>query len=146
VWSIVSEEREKGNAGKLHLPKLAQDIIAQQPRIHGNPFIFPARGVRSFSSWGWWKAELDKTLPGMKPWRIHDLRRTARSLMSRADVRPDIAERVMGHAIAGIEGIYDRFEYFAEKGDALNRLAALIQSIVNPPTGNVVPMKQRRRR
>jgi integrase len=33
---------------------------------------------------------------------IHDLRRTARSLLSRTGVRPDIAERVLGHAIAGV--------------------------------------------
>jgi hypothetical protein len=60
--------------------------------------------------------------------------------MSRAGVRPDIAERVMGHVIPGVEGTYDRHEYRDEKADALRRLAALIETIVNPPVGNVVPM------
>ena len=50
--------------------------------------------------------------------------------MSRAGVRPDIAERVMGHAMGGVEGIYDRHRYTEEKGDALSKLAALIDSIV----------------
>jgi integrase len=58
------------------------------------------------------------------PWVFHDLRRTARSLMSRAGVRPDIAERVMGHAIRGVEGTHDRHSYREEKADALRRLAA----------------------
>jgi len=34
-----------------------------------------------------------------------------------------IAERVMGHAIGGVEGIYDQHHYFDEKADALQRLA-----------------------
>jgi integrase len=49
------------------------------------------------------KADLDDKLPADMPhWTIHDLRRTARSLMSDADIRPDIAERVLGHAITGV--------------------------------------------
>jgi hypothetical protein len=52
--------------------------------------------------------------------------------MARAGVRPDIAERVMGHAIAGVEGVYDRHSYREEKADALRRLAALVDGIVNP--------------
>jgi hypothetical protein len=56
----------------------------------------------------------------MPPWTVHDLRRMARSLMSRAGVQRDHAERVLGHAIPGVEGIYDRHSYDA---DALRRLA-----------------------
>jgi integrase len=40
----------------------------------------------------------DKRKP-MPPWVLHDLRRTAWSLMSRAGVTSDIAERVLGHVI-----------------------------------------------
>jgi hypothetical protein len=58
--------------------------------------------------------------------------------MSRADVRPDIAERVLGHAIAGVAGTYDRHRYDEQKADALNRLASLIETIVDPPTCNVI--------
>ena len=43
------------------------------------------------------------------------------ALMARAGVHPDIAERVMGHAIAGVEGVYDRHSYRDEKADALKR-------------------------
>jgi integrase len=76
---------------------------------------------------------------------IHDLRRTARSLLSRTGVRPDIAERVLGHAIAGVEGVYDRHSYRDEKADALERLAGLIESIVHP-RANVMPLAKRAKR
>ena len=66
------------------------------------------------------------------PWGIHDLRRTARSLMSRAGIRPDICERVLGHAIPGVWGVYDRYSYEDEKGETLAKFADLIERIVSP--------------
>jgi integrase len=121
VWDIPKEDREKGNAGSLKLPAQALSIIVTQPRISGNPYVFAAsRGNVTF----------DKR-SGVVDWTLHDLRRTARSLMSRCGVRPDISERVLGHVIAGVEGIYDRHRYDDEKADALARLASLIEDITD---------------
>ena len=86
----------------------------------------------------------DRNLPKMPGWRLHDLRRTARSLMSRSGVSSDIAERVLGHALPTIRGVYDRHEYFAEKRQALERLAALLHIILNPPAANVLSLQNRR--
>jgi len=63
--------------------------------------------------------------------------------MARAGVVSNIAERVLGHAIAGVEGVYDRHRYRDEKSQALLALAALIDSIANPKA-NVVLLKRRR--
>lgn len=49
--------------------------------------------------------------------------------MSRAGVQSEHAERVLGHAIGGVEGIYDRHSYDAEKAAALQKLATLIEQI-----------------
>jgi integrase len=65
-------------------------------------------------------------------WRLHDLRRTGKTLMIHAGVRPDISERVIGHAIKGVEGVYDRYSYRDEKREALALLATMIESIVAP--------------
>ena len=62
--------------------------------------------------------------------------------MSRAGVRPDIAERVLGHAIKGVEGVYDRHSYRDEKAHALRSLAALVESIANAPRGKVLTLKR----
>lgn len=61
---------------------------------------------------------------------IHDLRRTARSLMSRAGVDPDHAERAIGHVIPGVRGVYDRHAFLNEKRQALEKLAEEIERIV----------------
>ncbi len=63
--------------------------------------------------------------------------------MSRAGVRPEIAERVLNHAISGVQGVYDRHDYAAEKRSALEALEALINGIV-APSGNVVDFGSRR--
>ena len=57
--------------------------------------------------------------------------------MVRAGVRPDISERVLGHVIAGVEGTYDRHSYADEKRDALEKLAAMIERILEPLPSNV---------
>jgi hypothetical protein len=49
-----------------------------------------------------------------------------------------VAEQVLGHKIAGVEGVYNRHEYLAEKRDALEKLAGLVALILNPPAGTVV--------
>ena len=53
-----------------------------------------------------------------------------------------ISERVLGHSLRGVEGVYDQHDYKEEKAEALKRLANHIEAIVHPPTDtNVVPLK-----
>lgn len=142
VWHIPAEAREKGTAGELKLPKLAIDLIESQPEIVGNPYVFPGRGEGHFNGWSKCKIALDAQ-SGVTDWVIHDLRRTGRSLLARAGIRPEIAERVLGHAIAGVEGVYDRHAYRDEKGLALEALGSLLERILKADTGNVVQLTAR---
>jgi integrase len=144
-WTIPKAPREKDSIGSVVLPKAALAIINAQPRLASNPYVFAGRGQGPFNGFSKAKARFDAKLKGVKPWTIHDARRTARSLMSRAGVSSDHAERVMGHAIGGVEGTYDRHSYRNEKADALARLASLIDGIVHPQP-NVVPMQKTTKR
>jgi integrase len=137
------EAREKGNAGSLALPPVAGSIIERQPRFADNDFVFAGRSKGPINGISKFKARLDRA-SGVSGWRLHDLRRTARSLMSRAGVPSEHAERVMGHAITGVEGVYDRHLYADEKAAALARLATLIDSIVHPRPDVVVPIRAKR--
>ena len=136
IWTIATEPREKGNPGSLRLSQAALDLIAAKPALADNPYVFASGRSRNkkhghFNAWSQGKRQLDQLAP-MPPWIIHDLRRTARSLLSRIGVNRDIAERVMGHVIAGVEGVYDRHRYQPEMADALRRLAAEIARILEP--------------
>jgi integrase len=144
-WTIPSEAREKGNAGALILPEAALSVVVQQPRIGDNPYVFAGRGEGHINGPSKAKRQFDAKLPEMPQWQLHDCRRTFRSLLSRAGVSSDIAERLMGHAMQGVEGVYDRHSYRNEKADALKRLAALISEIVSgEPSGKVVKLRKAR--
>ena len=139
------QNRSSRGAGGSRLAScLLLDIIGRLPRIMGNPFVFAPSDRGAPPAFITRKLELNKMMreqvPDMKPWVLHDLRRTARSLMSRAGILPHIAEQVLGHAIRGVEGVYDRHSYDDEKADALNRLADLVARIVTP-IDNVVLLR-----
>jgi integrase len=136
VWHIPAELREKGNAGDLVLPQEATRILGELPRFASCPYVFTHGRVPIMLQRA--RAGFD---PNIAAWVIHDLRRTAKSLMARAGVRPDISERVLGHVIKGVEGIYDRHEYRDEKAHALRALAGLIESILALQGGNVVQLR-----
>jgi integrase len=130
VWTIRTEEREKGNPGRLRLPQVALDIIQRQPRFVGNAYVFAGRisGPTFMFGSGEFKTKFDR-LCGVRDWRIHDLRRTARSLMSRVGVQTEIAERVLGHTQGELIETYDRHSYEDEMAAALEKLAAQIEQI-----------------
>jgi integrase len=147
VWTIPAEPREKGNAGRLKLPQLAMAIIEAQPRFARSPFVLAGERKRGKEPAPWngysrGKLEFDRKLAAaghhLPHWTVHDLRRTARTLMSRAKVDRFIAERTLGHAIKGVEGTYDRFEYPEEKAAALGKLADLLGTIVGADTAVAV--------
>jgi integrase len=124
-WVLPAARNKTGVELMRPLSKAAQAILASLPRtgafVWGN-----GKALTSFSKS---KEAFDKAC-GVRGWRIHDLRRTARSLMSRAGVPSDHAERCLGHVIGGVRGVYDRHEYHAEKRQAYEALAALIERIV----------------
>jgi integrase len=122
----------------IPLSQAARDLLARIPRIKGVKYIFTT-GDSAIGGFSKFKQDFDEEC-GVTGWTIHDLRRTARSLMSRARVDADIAERCLGHAIPGVRGIYDRHAYHAEKKRAFEMLAAQIDRILNPQD-NVIPMR-----
>jgi integrase len=151
VWTLPTEPREKNNPGSLKLPRTVLDIIEAQPRIAGCPYVFAGRTKGPMAGISPLKRKLDAAVlkamreadPRAEPlphWQLHDLRRTARSLMSRVGVRSEHAERVLGHVLAGVEGVYDRHHYDEEKAEALEALAGLVSLILSPPVNNVTPM------
>jgi integrase len=148
---IVSADRVKTKAEHvIPITHALAAVIGERSEDAGD-FVFSTNdGYKAFSGFSKAKARLDQAIENQRketgldpipPWRLHDLRRTARSLMSRAGVVSDVAERVLGHAMPGVRGVYDRHAYLDEKREALDRLAALVEKITDPPAGNVVQMR-----
>lgn len=103
--------------------------IPKVGRKSATGFVFTTDGKRGIRGFSKFKRQFDIECR-VSGWTIHDLRRTARSLMSRAGVDPDHAERAMGHVIPGVRGTYDVHEFQAEKLAAFEGLAKQIAIII----------------
>jgi integrase len=78
----------------------------------------------------------------LKPFVNHDLRRTLRTGLSALRIDRDVREAVLAHTLGGIEGVYDRHDYLAEKKHALERWAERLRNIEAPTRpSNIVPLR-----
>jgi len=96
-------------------------------------FCFPARGKpdRPFNGWSNSKAALDE-LSGVTKWRLHDLRRTFRTIHGRIGTPPHIAERLINHVngvASDVEQTYDIWTYLPEMRKAMHAYEAELTRI-----------------
>jgi integrase len=138
-WTLPAA-RNKVNVDLIRpLSGAAQSVLGKLPPMGKRGYLFTTNGRTPIGGYSRFKRLLDEA-SGVKGWVLHDLRRTARSLMSRAGVPSDHAERCLGHVMPGVRGVYDRHEYAAEKRQAYEALAALVERITNPQA-NVVALR-----
>ena len=140
-WTLPAS-RNKAKVDLLRpLSEDAQRILEGQPRYVGCPFVFTLNGHTAVSDFHRQKAALDAKA-GVTGWRIHDLRRTARSLMSRAGVLDGHAERCLGHVVGTVvAATYNRHSYATEKNRAYETLASLLVRIVSGRSADVVSLR-----
>jgi integrase len=141
VWTVPAVRYKSNKDTVIPLSAAAQKIVAVQPVFGGGDFVFGRNGSHPLGDFAVRKAAFDKAC-GVKNYVLHDLRRTSRTLLSRAGISADVAEMCLGHALGGIRGTYDRFKYIDEKRDAFERLAQQIERIVHPPADTVVSISR----
>ena len=147
-WTLPADAPLGRNKVKLEivrpLSRAAQDVLKSLPVIDGGDFVFTTDGKTAISD-SKPMTKLRATCGFKKHWRLHDLRRTARTLLARAGVDSDIAERTAGHVIGGVRGIYDRHKYHAEMKRAYDALGGLIERIVAGKSADVVSLRSKAR-
>jgi len=74
---------------------------------------------------------------------VHDFRRTARTHIEALGFPPHIGERCINHKIKGVEGVYNRYDYFEERKQALQALADFLESCEGDQKFNVIPLKKK---
>jgi integrase len=148
LWTLPAARNKVKVDHEVPLTDDARALIGKRDKGVG-PFVFANSNGTPFSTYSKAKKVLDTTIaelraargaPPAERWTHHDLRRSARSLLSRAQVPADHAERTLGHLPPEIVRRYDRHAFRNEKWEALDKLAALVRTILNPPQGNVEPL------
>lgn len=148
LWEIP---RNRTKNGRDHVVPLNRAAIATLDALAGvsaegaaeltwprSGFVFshvPGKPISGFSKV---KARLDRMLaatkePEVRPWRLHDLRRTVATNMQRLGVRFEVTEAILNHVSitqAGVASVYQRHDWLDEKRAALDAWGSKLLSMV----------------
>jgi integrase len=161
IW-VIPAARMKGKSGKAksHAVPLTPEILEIFDAFPQGDFIF---STTVGASPIWISAKIKKQVDRymletlrdlaqqrgedaakvtLAPWKNHAIRHTVRTHLSALKVNEEVREAVLAHTRPGIKGVYDHYQYFDEKREALTLWAGRLRSIVDPPPANVVPLKR----
>jgi integrase len=150
--TVPPERYKTGVAQEVPLCPRAKDMLIALPRFARGFALTTTGGARPISGFAKLKRRLDQEIAQrrvadsrepMPPWVMHDIRRTVRTrLVSDLGVEAFVAERVIGHALPGLHGVYDQGTHREAKRAALDRWADALAIIVGakptPEGGKVV--------
>jgi integrase len=149
VWTLPGDRSKNHRAHDLPLPPLAMEIIEGVPAT--GDLIFSTNSRTPISGWSKAKTRLVEVMQRLagetkiKPWTIHDIRRSTATKLAELGVAPHVIESVLNHVSgfrSGVSGTYNRNQYLPEKKAALERWAVHLQGLVSGRPANVVPMQQ----
>lgn len=153
VWHFPAERSKNGDAVDIPLCPTVIDWFTELKSMScGSQYVLPARKMQSRmiphiqeSTLPVALSKVRHALPADMPnFTIHDFRRTARTHLAALGVDPFVAERCLNHRIKGVEGIYNRHDYFDERRAALTQWCALLVSLEKGEDYNVIPMDARK--
>jgi integrase len=137
-WASVLEDRiviaaEHGKTGVAHsvpLTTAMSRVLEAQPRTTSS-LVFPGRGNVRLA--GWSKSVPHASAVSGVDFKLHDLRRTTRTLMSRLGVAEDVAELSIGHVRRGLLATYNKDEAWTARVDAFERVSSHIAEVLASP-------------
>jgi integrase len=131
---------KSGEQHEVPLTGLMRIVLASQPDSLSK-FVFPSDRTGG-QVLGW-----SKLLPKLQKasgviFTPHDLRRTARTLMTMYRVDHDVAELAIGHAREGLRRQYDFAELWDLRCDAFAKVSNHVAALICQPleTGKIVPL------
>jgi integrase len=151
AWTLPAARAKNHRANTLTLPPSALAIVRAAADLRfaqrdGRQHLFGARSRFGYGAWDDGKAALDRHLAGaVKPWKLHDLRRTVATRMADIGIEPHVIEAVLNHYSghrAGVAGVYNRSPYERAVKAALIRWSEHVRDLVEGCTGsNVVTLR-----
>jgi len=150
VWRLPAERVKNGDAIDIPIPAVALEWLKELHQMSCNSqWVLPARKMQhrmiphiQESTLPVALSKVKGNLPDVPNFTIHDFRRTARSHLAALGIDPVVAERCLNHRIKGVEGIYNRYQYFDERKQALELWADLLVSLERGEGYNVMPLRK----
>jgi integrase len=134
VWSFQGARAKNHKAHVVHLSAQSLAVLAGVPRSSDQDLLFSTNGRTAVSGFSRAKARLD-ALSGVSDWRLHDLRRSfATHAVERLKAQPAVADKVLNHSAAtirGVQAVYQRAEFLAERESLLEAWGAFVEGLCN---------------
>lgn len=126
TWVLSSADTKSARAHLVPLSPMVVELLRATPQF--GPYVWSSDGKTHVSGYAKAKQRLDSFLKAsgmeLKPWRLHDLRRTAATHMVRLGTPEHVVGRVLNHAPQGVTArIYALHSYQVEKTEALTSWA-----------------------
>jgi integrase len=115
LWRLSAERNKSARPFEIPLSAPVVETLRRLPRM--GPLVFALDGKRPITLHPW--IERVRRNAGLVDVRLHDLRRTIRTGLAALGIPFEIAERVLNHAMPGLEAVYNRHSYAVEKRNAL---------------------------
>ncbi len=154
VWTIGKERMKAGRPHTIYLSKQACAILRTLRECYpSSAHLHPARYSQELPiSRPALNKVINSTLATIRAeggkcddFSVHDLRRTASTLLHEAGFNSDHIEKCLAHEQGGVRAVYNRAEYAGQRRAMLQDWANMIDGWIAVP-GKVVPIGKRRRR
>lgn len=138
TWLIPAERTKTNTTFEVPLTDNVYSVFMElKVFARGSDNVFPNRRVSKRSSHisgDTLNRALDRlfdvSVVKFERFTVHDLRRSFRSLLAELKIPSHIGERCLNHKIRGVEGVYDRYDYFEERKEALGRISKELALLV----------------
>lgn len=155
TWTIPAENAKNRKAHTIHLSDAAVSLLESverkgdyvfEGRIPGQPISDTSltTAIARLQGRKLRKRDAKAPLAGMKPFSVHDLRRSfATGLGEHCAVQPHIVERMLNHAPEdALVQTYQRAQYVDEQRQAWQAWGELVEGQVMREPENVVPLRR----
>lgn len=123
LWTQPAEKTKGGiREHAVPLPAQAVDIFTRLKSVHGDGYLFPAKGAKDCPHISLTSVNrATQRLAGVEPFQARDLRRTWKSRSGDAGMNGEIADRIQQHVLMNtVTKFYDRYDYMKEKREAMD--------------------------
>ena len=134
-WHIPAENSKTGKPHIVYLSRQAVDLFKElQSLASGSALVMPGRGslTKPFAH-NAINTALKTALAGqpIPAFTIHDLRRTASTLLHENGWPSDVVEKALNHTIGGVRGVYNKAEYAPQRREMLQFWADYIEQLLS---------------
>ncbi|HBB6506889.1 TPA: tyrosine-type recombinase/integrase [Escherichia coli] len=148
TWTIPSDRMKGSRAHVIYLPKQAQDIlVGLQMCAGGSEYLVPGRyNFRKPLSNAALNSLIDRTVKiinedgeHIQGFTVHDMRRTASTLLHEAGYPSDWIEKALAHEQKGVRAVYNKAEYARQRAYMLQQWADMIDSWIDGKHTDLIP-------